>query len=156
MMRTTGRMILGDDVGLGKSASALYLLDAADALPALVVTLTHLPEQWLRELAMTRQVLPDLVVAALAGQGGGGLLRARAELLADDVVSTSTAQLAAVLGGEKPRSVTHITRGRVQSRMSARAWRSTPCRWCWPPDAPHRFIREATAVREKAAAVSER
>jgi SNF2 family DNA or RNA helicase len=57
MMRTSGRLILGDELGLGKSASALYLLDQPDALPALIVTLTHLPEQWLRELHLTWPML---------------------------------------------------------------------------------------------------
>lgn len=50
MMRVTKRMLLADDVGLGKSFSALLLLLDPDALPALVVTLTHLPTQWLGEL----------------------------------------------------------------------------------------------------------
>jgi superfamily II DNA or RNA helicase len=46
----TGRLLLGDDVGLGKTQSALMLLRDPATLPALVVTLTHLPMQWLREL----------------------------------------------------------------------------------------------------------
>jgi superfamily II DNA or RNA helicase len=47
---TTGRLLLADDVGLGKTFSSLLLLRDPNALPALVVTLTHLPKQWLREL----------------------------------------------------------------------------------------------------------
>jgi hypothetical protein len=43
------------------------------------------------------QVVPDMLVAALAGQRGGGLGGARAELLADDVVPATAAQLPAVL-----------------------------------------------------------
>lgn len=46
-------MLLADDVGLGKSMSGLLLLRDPTALPALVVTLTHLPSQWLRELDAT-------------------------------------------------------------------------------------------------------
>lgn len=46
----TGRLLLGDDVGLGKTQTALMLLRDPATLPALVVTLTHLPMQWLREL----------------------------------------------------------------------------------------------------------
>lgn len=49
----TGRLLLTDDVGLGKSMSGLLLLRDPAALPALVVTLTHLPRQWLGELAKT-------------------------------------------------------------------------------------------------------
>lgn len=47
---TTGRLLLADDVGLGKTFSGLLLLRDPNTLPAVVVTLTHLPKQWLREL----------------------------------------------------------------------------------------------------------
>ncbi|GAA1983362.1 DEAD/DEAH box helicase [Amycolatopsis minnesotensis] len=48
----TGRALIGDEVGLGKSFAGLLVLSAADALPAVVVTLTHLPRQWIvKELA---------------------------------------------------------------------------------------------------------
>jgi SNF2 family DNA or RNA helicase len=50
LVATTGRLLLLDDVGLGKTAVALGLLAVPDALPAAVVTLTHLPPQWLSEL----------------------------------------------------------------------------------------------------------
>lgn len=40
------RMILGDDVGLGKSGSAILWLMKQGRFPAVVVTLTSLPEQW--------------------------------------------------------------------------------------------------------------
>jgi SNF2 family DNA or RNA helicase len=46
----TGRLLLADDVGLGKSFASLLVLRNPEALPALVVTLTHLPGQWLGEL----------------------------------------------------------------------------------------------------------
>jgi superfamily II DNA or RNA helicase len=49
----TGRLLLTDAVGLGKSMSGALVLRAADALPALVVTLTHLPDQWCGEIAKT-------------------------------------------------------------------------------------------------------
>lgn len=47
---STGRLLLADDVGLGKTFSSLLMLRDPDALPALVVTLTHLPRQWAREV----------------------------------------------------------------------------------------------------------
>lgn len=53
LLAATGRLLLADDVGLGKSLTSLLVLSAPDALPALVVTLTHLPDQWLEELALT-------------------------------------------------------------------------------------------------------
>lgn len=57
LMRACRRLLLGDEVGLGKTFSSLLTLTEPDALPALVVTLTGLPAQWLRELADT---LPGL------------------------------------------------------------------------------------------------
>jgi hypothetical protein len=55
---TSSRLLIGDEVGLGKSFTSLLVLRAADALPALVVTLTHLPRQWIsKELAAA---FPDL------------------------------------------------------------------------------------------------
>lgn len=54
----TGRLLVADEMGLGKSFTSLLVLRAADALPALIVTLTHLPRQWIeKELAAA---FPDL------------------------------------------------------------------------------------------------
>lgn len=47
---TLGRLLLGDDVGLGKSFSGLLMLRHPDALPAIVVCPLHLQEQWVDEL----------------------------------------------------------------------------------------------------------
>lgn len=47
----TGGLLIADDVGLGKTCSAIAALTAAETRPALVVTLTHLPKQWQAELA---------------------------------------------------------------------------------------------------------
>lgn len=46
----TNRLLLADDVGLGKSASSIGMLTEPGARPALVVTLTHLPGQWEAEI----------------------------------------------------------------------------------------------------------
>lgn len=54
---TTGGLLLGDEVGLGKTQSALMLLRDPTTLPALIVVPTHLPRQWLRELG---DVMPHL------------------------------------------------------------------------------------------------
>lgn len=45
-----GSLLLADDVGLGKTASAICVLSEPKALPALVVTLAHLPRQWEAEI----------------------------------------------------------------------------------------------------------
>lgn len=50
---TTGRLLLTDEVGLGKTTSSLLVLRNPDALPALVVTLANLPAQWQREMQAT-------------------------------------------------------------------------------------------------------
>ncbi|MBF6618805.1 MAG: DEAD/DEAH box helicase [Patulibacter sp.] len=47
----TGRLLLGDDLGLGKTYSALLTLTDPQRLPALIVTPTHLTRQWRREIA---------------------------------------------------------------------------------------------------------
>lgn len=46
-----GRLLIADDVGLGKTFTALLVLRDPDALPALVVCQTHVQRQWLRELS---------------------------------------------------------------------------------------------------------
>lgn len=53
----TGGLLLGDEVGLGKTQSALMLLRDPTTLPAAIVVPTHLPPQWARELT---EVMPHL------------------------------------------------------------------------------------------------
>jgi SNF2 family DNA or RNA helicase len=53
LVLSTGSLLLADDLGLGKSMSAVLVLRNPDALPALVVCPTHLPRQWRNELAIT-------------------------------------------------------------------------------------------------------
>lgn len=53
LVLATGRLLLADTVGLGKTMSGLLVLRDPDALPALFVTLTHLPKQMLGELHKT-------------------------------------------------------------------------------------------------------
>ena len=43
-------LLLADDVGLGKTASSIGLMARNVTLPAVVVTLTHLPRQWQDEI----------------------------------------------------------------------------------------------------------
>jgi SNF2 family DNA or RNA helicase len=51
VIHPTGRLLLADDLGLGKTFSGALTLCDPSALPAVVVTETHLPRQWQRELA---------------------------------------------------------------------------------------------------------
>lgn len=53
----TGRLLLADDLGLGKTCSAICTLTDKENLPALVVTMSHLQLQWVGELA---RFLPGL------------------------------------------------------------------------------------------------
>lgn len=53
----TGGLLLGDEVGLGKTQTAIMLLRDPTTVPALFVVPTHLPQQWLKEL---NAVLPHL------------------------------------------------------------------------------------------------
>lgn len=57
LVRATGASLIVDELGLGKTLTALALLEDPAARPAIAVTLTGLPRQWLRELG---KFYPDL------------------------------------------------------------------------------------------------
>lgn len=46
-----GGLLIADEVGLGKTCSSICVLTDPTTRPALVVTLTHLPKQWTKEIA---------------------------------------------------------------------------------------------------------
>lgn len=50
LLRARGRLLLTDDLGLGKTFTGLLNLVHDDARPALVVPPTHLPRRWITEL----------------------------------------------------------------------------------------------------------
>lgn len=54
-----GSLLIGDDVGLGKTLSAICSFTDPRTLPAVVVTLAHLPRQWEEEIS---KFAPDLRV----------------------------------------------------------------------------------------------
>lgn len=60
-LRTHG-LLLADDVGLGKTCTAICTLTEPATRPALVVTLTHLPRQWAAEV---KRFAPALNVAII-------------------------------------------------------------------------------------------
>lgn len=62
----TGQLLLADVVGLGKTMSALLILREERALPALVVCPTHLPKQWVEELAISLPWLKAHIVRKMA------------------------------------------------------------------------------------------
>jgi SNF2 family DNA or RNA helicase len=51
-----GGLLVADEVGLGKTATGLGVVSDPRARPAVIVTPTHLPKQWAREV---RKFLPD-------------------------------------------------------------------------------------------------
>lgn len=51
LVRSAGAALIVDELGLGKTLMSLALLEDPAARPAIAVTLTGLPRQWLRELA---------------------------------------------------------------------------------------------------------
>lgn len=55
----TGRLLLCDDLGLGKTCSAICAISEANVRPAVVVTMTHLPAQWAEQF---RKFAPSLRV----------------------------------------------------------------------------------------------
>ena len=57
MVLRGGSVLLADDVGLGKTVSSICTFTDKRTLPALVVTLTHLPKQWEAEI---RHFAPSL------------------------------------------------------------------------------------------------
>lgn len=57
LVSTTGSLLLADELGLGKTQSALSALSDPANRPMLAVTLTGLPRQWVREL---NDIFPDL------------------------------------------------------------------------------------------------
>lgn len=58
----TGGVLIADDVGLGKTVTAICLFAEPTCLPAVVVTLAHLPAQWAYEIG---KFLPGLHVHVL-------------------------------------------------------------------------------------------
>jgi len=57
-----GSLLIGDDVGLGKTAAAICSFKDPRTLPAAVVTLAHLPKQWESEI---QKFAPGLAVHIL-------------------------------------------------------------------------------------------
>lgn len=49
LVHSTGRLLLGDDVGLGKSWSAMGMIAGSSYLPAAIIMPANLPTQWLEE-----------------------------------------------------------------------------------------------------------
>lgn len=62
LLNVKGGLLLADDLGLGKTVTAMCPMALPDNLPALVVCPTHMPPHW---VAFLKRFLPDLKVHAL-------------------------------------------------------------------------------------------
>lgn len=66
LAHATGALLVADDLGTGKTITAIRALAYEGRLPAVIVTLTHLTQQWARELS---RFLPGLRIhVAKSGQ----------------------------------------------------------------------------------------
>lgn len=61
----SGALLIADDLGLGKTCSAICVLTAEGKLPALVVTMTHLRRQWKEQLAKFAPKLRTQIVTSM-------------------------------------------------------------------------------------------
>lgn len=59
---STGSLLLMDVLGLGKTVSALRMLGADGALPALIVVPTHMPKHWIEKTAMVWPLMRTHVI----------------------------------------------------------------------------------------------
>lgn len=82
LAQTTGRVLCGDELGLGKTVSAIALLAREGRLPAVVIGPTHLPNQW---RAALERFLPQVSVH-VAATASPDRERKRANLKADVLV----------------------------------------------------------------------
>lgn len=87
LLLSTGRLLLADDLGLGKTCSAIATLTDSRTLPALVVTLTHLPAQWERELARFAPHLRSHVLRGARPYALDKTARGKLEAFPDVIIS---------------------------------------------------------------------
>jgi hypothetical protein len=59
--RRLGRLVLTDDIGLGKTVSALATVNAPDFLPAAIIAQAHLPFQWRNFTKRFTYMIPHII-----------------------------------------------------------------------------------------------
>lgn len=99
MTLATGSLLNADDVGLGKTVSAITVLTDPRTRPALVVTLTHLPKQWAGELhdfapGLKVHILKSATPYDLTRAENGHRLRSKKPAPMPDVIITNYHKLA--------------------------------------------------------------
>lgn len=102
LLKAGGGVLVGDEVGLGKTVEAIVALAADGALPALVVTLTHLPRQFQREIQrfapnlstyILKRAIPSRYVSGKGQQPQDLAARAASGEKMPDVVITSYSKI---------------------------------------------------------------
>lgn len=111
-----GGLLLADEVGLGKTVSAICALVDPRMRPALVVTLAHLPKQWKREI---NRFAPDLSVYIAKSTDPDELLKrkgvAPAEQMSMNVRGAGALPDVIILNYHKLRGWQDALRGNVRS-----------------------------------------
>lgn len=87
LCRTAGGLLVADELGLGKTVTALTLLAYPDALPALVAVPAHLAAQWRAKLA---EFLPQLLAHVVRSTSAYDLVEACGGRHPDVVICTYT------------------------------------------------------------------
>ena len=92
------RLLLGDSMGTGKSASAIGVMVDPRTRPALVVTLTHLPVQWEKEISrfapqLKTHILKTGTPYSIVRRGKAGRGKSSVEDATPDVIITSYSKL---------------------------------------------------------------
>lgn len=98
----TGALLCADELGLGKTVSAIALLARAGNLPAAVVVPLNVVEQWARKLL---EFLPRASVYVVRSSPNGESKRARAQRLRADVIVLAYSRLEAWADVLEPRCV---------------------------------------------------
>lgn len=88
-LQTMG-LLIADDLGSGKTVTTICALTDPRTRPALIVTLTHLPQQWEREL---RKFAPRLSAHILRGTRPYNVAKQMADGKLPDVILTSYSKL---------------------------------------------------------------
>lgn len=102
LCHATGNLLLTDDVGLGKTVSAISLLAIEGCLPAVVVVPSGVLEQWSRSIS---RFLPEAKVYTVRTSVDGEPKRGRVQRASADVVLVTYTRLFAWREELNPRAI---------------------------------------------------
>lgn len=102
LCQTTGALLVADEVGLGKTVTAIAMLAREGNLPAVVVVPLNVLEQWARKLA---EFMPSAAVYVVRTSVDGEPKKRRAERAGADVVLLPYSRLASWTREIQPRAL---------------------------------------------------